>query len=57
MLVDFVDQHNYKNMDKWVPLCCTVVIDHVIVMDVLYLTLMIYNTKNDSELRRVFSYK
>jgi len=31
---------NLKKMDKWVPLCCTV-IDYVIVMNVLYLNSII----------------
>jgi len=40
-----VDNHNptpkCKKVDKWVPLCCTVVVEHVIVIDVLYLNTII----------------
>jgi len=37
------NNNNNKKVDKWVSLCCSVVIKHVIVMDVLYLNSMINN--------------
>jgi len=34
-------EHNNKNADNWIPLCFIVVVEHVIVMNVLYLNSMI----------------
>lgn len=44
---------NKEKLDKWVPLCCAVVVEHAIVIDVFYFNSMISLTyENDSEFRQ-----
>jgi len=57
--------HILQNVHKWVPLCCTVVVEHIfIVVDVLYLNSMINHCRymnNDCDWTRcvslAYSYK
>jgi len=42
-------------VDKWVTLCCTVVADHVVVMDVFEFKDKSFYAKTDSEQRHSFS--